>query len=471
MSVFSAGSIIGKLSLDTTGFTGGVLQANSISAIFGPTIGAFLVNPLLGVIATAAQAASAIANIATAGLGTGIKLAADYESATIAFGTMLGSASAAEQVLGDISDFAAATPFEFPELVDAGRKLLAFGTAGDQIVPTLRMIGDVSSAIGAPIGQIAELYGKAQVQGRLFAEDINQLTGRGIPIISELAKQFGVADGAVRKLVESGQVNFGHLEAAFRSLSGEGGKFHNMMAAQSASLHGMWSTAKDNVNLSLRAIGESFITNLNIKDVLGSAIGGLDALQPAIMSIASAAGQYLGGMMGFLREQFALVMPSLTALAGAVLTSFGIALPGATSLVQGLVIALRGIVEFIVPIVIPAMYMAAAAFRVVGDVIGVILGMIGELLSAVGRAASGLQSLFGIETRKDPADLAKQLGVGGEAKEIKVDKVIVAAPTESSAQIGDKVSNAVREAAERRRVDGEGIEQQNNVERFFEEGY
>jgi len=46
------------------------------------------------------------------------------------------------------------------------------------------------------------------VQGRLFGEDINQLTGRGIPVIQELAKQFGVSESEVKKLVEQGKVGF-----------------------------------------------------------------------------------------------------------------------------------------------------------------------------------------------------------------------------------------------------------------------
>ena len=82
------------------------------------------------------------------------------------------------------------------ELADAGRKLIAFGESADSVPETLRRIGDVSAGVQAPVNEIAELYGKARVQGRLFAEDINQLTGRGIPIIQQLARQFGAA-GAI----------------------------------------------------------------------------------------------------------------------------------------------------------------------------------------------------------------------------------------------------------------------------------
>jgi tape measure domain-containing protein len=84
-----------------------------------------------------------------------------------------------------------------------------------RVAATLARIGDVSAGVQAPVNELAELYGKARVQGRLFAEDINQPTGRGIPIIGELAKPFGVSDSEVKKLIESGQVSFPAIEQAF----------------------------------------------------------------------------------------------------------------------------------------------------------------------------------------------------------------------------------------------------------------
>ena len=129
--------------------------------------------------------ASALAGGAAAA-GAGIKAvtaAADFEQTKVAFTTLIGDAAKAEATLAKLRELGAQTPFEFPELDDAGRKLIAFGEAGDTVPETLRRIGDVSAGVQAPVGEIAELYGKARVQGRLFAEDINQLTGRGILII------------------------------------------------------------------------------------------------------------------------------------------------------------------------------------------------------------------------------------------------------------------------------------------------
>lgn len=200
--------------------------------------------------------------------GAAVKMAGDMEKAQASFTTMLGSASAATATLKDLKTFAADTPFEFPEIQDAAKKLLAFNTPAKDLKETLRQLGDISAGIDAPIGEIAELFGKARVQGRLFQEDINQLTGRGIPIIQELAKQFGVTDGAVRKLVESGKVNFGNLQTAFADLTKEGAKFGGLMEKQSATLPGLISTFTDTVGQGLADVGADIVESLNLKEAL-----------------------------------------------------------------------------------------------------------------------------------------------------------------------------------------------------------
>jgi len=204
-----------------------------------------------------------------AAMGVGVKAvnsAADFEQTKVAFTTLIGDAAKAEQTLARLRKLGAETPFEFPELADAGRKLIAFGESADTVPETLRRIGDVSAGIQAPIGEIAEIYGKARVQGRLFAEDINQLTGRGVPIIGELAKQFGVNESQVRKLVETGQVGFPQIEKAFINMTSQSGKFAGMMETQSKTTKGLFSTLKD-------AFGEVFLA-------LGTPIN--DAIRPLV---------------------------------------------------------------------------------------------------------------------------------------------------------------------------------------------
>jgi len=236
-----------------------------------------------------------------AALGVGVKAvnsAADFEQTKVAFTTLIGDAAKAEETLAKLRKLGADTPFEFPELADAGRKLIAFGESADTVPETLRRIGDVSAGIQAPINEIAEIYGKARVQGRLFAEDINQLTGRGIPIIGELAKQFGVNESQVRKLTESGQVGFLQIEKAFVNMTSKGGKFYGMMEEQSKTTKGLFSTLKDTFNEVFLALGEPI--NDAIRPLVAQAIDLVAKLTP----MAAEAGKAVKGGIMFVIAAF-----------------------------------------------------------------------------------------------------------------------------------------------------------------------
>jgi phage tail tape-measure protein len=74
--------------------------------------------------------------------------AAQLEQQKVAFTTLLKSAQKADDFLRKLQSFAAATPFQFDELVDASKKMLAFGFAADDVLPTLRKVGDAAAGLG-----------------------------------------------------------------------------------------------------------------------------------------------------------------------------------------------------------------------------------------------------------------------------------------------------------------------------------
>lgn len=228
----------------------------------------------------AAQVFTRISDGISGFISNAITATGELEQVEIAFTTMLGSAEKSQSLIADIREAAVATPFELNELNAASKSLLAFGVEAENIVPTLVRLGDVSSGIGSNVGDIAEIYGKARVQGRLFAEDINQLTGRGIPIIAELAEQFGVAESQVRELVEDGEIGFKNLEEAFKSMTGEGGQFAGLMEAQSKSLEGI----KSNISDTLTNMSVDIAKNTGLFDIIKNGaegfLGILERLAP-----------------------------------------------------------------------------------------------------------------------------------------------------------------------------------------------
>ena len=226
----------------------------------------------------ARRAAAGVLAIAGAvGAFSLVKLAADAETAQVAFSVLLKDGAAAAQLLKDIREFAGSTPLQQGDIIDSSRMLLAFGESVDEVLPTLRRLGDVGSLTGNRLQDLAEIYGKARVQGTLFAEDINQLTGRGIPVIQEFAKQLGVSTGEVKKLASEGKISFENLRQAFIDLTSTGGTFAEGMAKQSETLAGKWSTLKDQAAELARMIGTALLPAM--KGLVESAGKGLKAVQ------------------------------------------------------------------------------------------------------------------------------------------------------------------------------------------------
>lgn len=229
-----------------------------------------------------------------------INAAAGYESTQISFEVFLGSAEKAQEVLADLEKFSLATPFEPTQVNDAGKALLAFGIQAEDLIPTLKSIGDISAGTGKDFNELAVIYGKARTQGTLFAEDINQLTEAGVPIIQEFAKQFGVAESQVKKLGSEGKISFANLEQAFKDMTGEGGKFFELTAKQSKSFSGLMSTAKGAFNSLLREAGNVFLPIA--KEMLPRIINGMFAVLDAVRPVVSVIKQTVGPIFSALKS-------------------------------------------------------------------------------------------------------------------------------------------------------------------------
>lgn len=171
------------------------------------------------------------------------------------FEVMLKSKAQANILMAQLVEFAKTTPFELTEVAEATKRLLAFGIASSDIEKTLRKLGDVSSGIGAPLGDIAYLFGTIKTQGRAMTMDINQFTNRGIPMWEELAKVTGISGLALKKYVEEGKVGFAEIDQAFTNLTTNGGKFTGLMDAQSKTLGGTISNLSDSWDQFLIKLG------------------------------------------------------------------------------------------------------------------------------------------------------------------------------------------------------------------------
>lgn len=188
----------------------------------------------------------------------------EFQQLEVAMETMLGSATKAQALMSQMVQTAATTPFGLQEVAGGAKQLLAYGLEAEKVNDTLIRLGDIAAGLSIPLGDLVYLYGTTMAQGRLYTQDLNQFTGRGIPMIKELAAQFGVAESKVKGLVEEGKVGFPEVQKVIENLTNEGGTFGGLMEKQSHTITGQISNIEDAFDMMFNEIGkesEGFIND------------------------------------------------------------------------------------------------------------------------------------------------------------------------------------------------------------------
>ena len=203
-----------------------------------------------------------------AGLGRGISLAASAEQTSVAFETMLGSAEQAKSMLSDLRSYSDKSPFSFVGVADSARLLLNMGVTGDQVMETMRMLGDIAAGDEQKLHGLALAFGQSSSAGRLMGQDLNQMINAGFNPLQEISKRTGESMADLKSRMEAGGISTSEVTQAFRDATSEGGRFYGMTDRMSGTLLGRFSTLRDGVDTALREIGQSLVTNLNLSGVL-----------------------------------------------------------------------------------------------------------------------------------------------------------------------------------------------------------
>ena len=185
-----------------------------------------------------------------------VQAAIDFEKLNVSLTTFLGSREKANVLIQDIQDFAVETPFTSTEIQSSARTLLAYGVSADNLVDTLRQLGDVSSAGNASLENLALAFGQVASKGKLQGEEIRQLVNAGFNPLQEIAELTGESMASLAQKVEKGEISFDLVKEAFRRATSEGGRFFKLTEQLSLSLGGRISTLTDKFEIFQREVGQ-----------------------------------------------------------------------------------------------------------------------------------------------------------------------------------------------------------------------
>ena len=383
-----------------------------------------------------------------------VQAAGNFQQVQAAMTNMLGSAERAKNLLGQLQDFAAKTPFEFNDVAAASQKFLAFGFTAEQIISTLRAVGDAAAGVGLGkegIDRITLALGQMAAKSKVQSDEMLQLTEAGIPAWQMLADKIGTSVPQAMDMVSKGAVD---AQTGLQALvGGMEEKFGGMMAQQSQTITGTWSNMMDGLSQSAIAVRPQLSDALNLPDLFSSlgdslqqfanlvknqgigealsqmippevevAAAGLAttltvATIPALQSFAlnaklaaaPLAGSFLTGL-NTLKNALATIPPGMAAAttsftlmktgavsAGTGLLSFAGSLKGAiTSLPQAIASIGRLVLAFgPLGVVVAAVGVAIAAFVASGHNLTDFLNVVPGTMDAVNMAGTALKQLWG----------------------------------------------------------------------------
>ena len=225
-----------------------------------------------------------------------------FQQLEISFNTMLGSADKSKQLMDELIQTAAHTPFDMSSITSGAKQLLAYGTEAKDVNKTLVQLGDIASGLNIPLGELVYLYGTTVSQGRMFTMDLRQFMGRGVPLAEELGKILHQNTTEVQESVSKGKVTSDIFKEAIANMTQAGGRFGGLMEQQSKTLEGQWSNIGDSIQQAVNEIGKKsegvFSSGLSIISamvenwqevikVIGVAVVAVGSYRASLMAAAS----------------------------------------------------------------------------------------------------------------------------------------------------------------------------------------
>lgn len=203
--------------------------------------GIFSLQGGFGTLAKAATAYFGITQAFSAGKWVA-NLGMDMEQTRAKFEVLLGSLDKGNKMIADLNKFADITPYENEDLIKNSETMLAFGINANKILPTLKMLGNVSMGNKEKLQGLTLAYSQMTSTGRLMGQDLLQMINQGFNPLLEISNKTGKSMAVLKKEMEGGKISSKMVEDAFRMATSEGGKFYNMMDKMSVTGAGKVST-------------------------------------------------------------------------------------------------------------------------------------------------------------------------------------------------------------------------------------
>lgn len=187
-----------------------------------------------------------------------LQTSAAFEQLAISFRVMTGSAQTGQELTDAIIKLGAETPMTAQQLSKAAQLLLSFGESAENIIPDLKLLGDITGGEVNRFNMLALAFAQVGANGKLMGQDLLQMVNAGFNPLQIMSQTTGKSMGELRKEMEEGRITFQMVRQAMADAASEGGRYFGLMEQQSQSLNGRLSTLGDTWEQVAKDIGDIF---------------------------------------------------------------------------------------------------------------------------------------------------------------------------------------------------------------------
>jgi tape measure domain-containing protein len=227
-----------------------------------------------------------------AGIGafivTSSQAAASLEDLSIQFEVLTGSAKSSADLLKAFREEEKKSSLNTEDYANAAKNLLGFGMNIQEVVPTLKMLGDVSMGNSKRFEGLAIAFAQTTAAGRLMGQEVLQFINAGFNPLSQIAKDTGKSMADLKKEMEDGKISVQMVKQAFINATSAGGLFYKAIDRGSAG-----TTAKINqTKAAVTQLQVEFGTGFNVG--LKNALDATNTFLPQLTEKFSQSGEFIG---------------------------------------------------------------------------------------------------------------------------------------------------------------------------------
>ena len=185
-----------------------------------------------------------------------ISVRADFESMETSLKVLLGgSQERLNNIMGQIKEYALASPLNTKDMVGAVQMMTSFGIEAEKSIDYLKAIGDISMGDTGKFNGLALAFSQMSSAGKLMGQDLMQMVNAGFNPLEEISRKTGKSIGELKNEMSKGAISSKMVQDAFISAASAGGKFYGMSQEGAKTLNGQISMLQESFDNMFNEIG------------------------------------------------------------------------------------------------------------------------------------------------------------------------------------------------------------------------